>query len=364
MKKSNRNSTRHSLVFLFAAMVCVVGCDSKSMEEALNKTQKKLADASKDVQKEFKKSLDESTKDFNELKKGNAPDIDTGAKAPRKLTPDEAVKRLTTLQSSAIQDADIIRVSELGAEKDTITKLNLEGNILITAAGMEALAKITSIVELNLAGVTHAPAGSKSLGKMTNLQVLNVSGTTFADEHLAPLGNLSSLRELDLSTTYVTDAGFIHLKPLALEWLNMERLKINGSGMEHLSTSKLQKINAKTTQFGQFGCKHLEGAPALTHADLISADMSNEALKSLSTCVSLTYIRLNKNPNIDSKGITALGKLSKLQEIHFEDDLGMDDRGLLSFKRCKDLTYMNLRRTRVTAAGLGRFKRPDVKIDQ
>jgi Leucine-rich repeat (LRR) protein len=107
----------------------------------------------------------------------------------------------------------------LAALKDcrTLEELDLSENSVITDAGMESLAAITTLKKLNLWRVQISDTGALALAPLTSLQWLNLDNTKLSDAGLPTLKGMTSLTFLHLGSTQITDAGapaLFHLKSL------------------------------------------------------------------------------------------------------------------------------------------------------
>ena len=105
-----------------------------------------------------------------------------------------------------------------------------------TDAGLEAVARMESLPELDLSGQKGiSDAGLKQLGGISTLVVLKLSMADFGppgagtsgksritDEGIAHLASLKNMKRLDISGIDITDDGLAKLQGLtSLEWLSI-----------------------------------------------------------------------------------------------------------------------------------------------
>lgn len=113
--------------------------------------------------------------------------------------------------------------------------LNLRGVDKLDAPALALIGKLTTTVELDLAGVQFQPGDLAPLAALKDLAKLNLSNTPATDESLAHLKGLEKLESLNLFKTAVTDAGLSHLSGLKnLKRLYVFETKITDGGADGL----------------------------------------------------------------------------------------------------------------------------------
>jgi len=111
----------------------------------------------------------------------------------------------------------------------------------VTDAGLEHLAGLKKLTELDLGETRMTDAGLKHLAGLTDLCSLRLEDTQVADAGLKDLAPLKKLTELDLRGTRVTDAG---LEVLA-GFTNLEKLLLYKSLATDKGIAKLRKARPK-----------------------------------------------------------------------------------------------------------------------
>lgn len=126
------------------------------------------------------------------------------------------------------------QVSDVGLESlstiKTLEELDLSEISVITNAGMDHLAKLTSLKKLNLWRVQVSDEGILKLATLTRLESLNLDNSPMSNGGLPVLKNMNSLVFLHLGSTQLTDAAapsLFHLKNL--KELNITRTALASS---------------------------------------------------------------------------------------------------------------------------------------
>ena len=110
-------------------------------------------------------------------------------------------------------------------------------------------------------------ADLRHLAKLASVVRLNLRGTHISDKGLRHLKDLTALRRLHLERTSVGDAGVRHLAKLAqLEYLNLYGTKVTDGALEHLrGLKRLRRLYVWQTGVTEAGIVRLEKAlPDLT----------------------------------------------------------------------------------------------------
>ncbi|HYW49064.1 MAG TPA: hypothetical protein VE861_00585 [Gemmatimonadaceae bacterium] len=94
------------------------------------------------------------------------------------------------------------------------TGLHAHGQV--TDAMLADLPELPHVTQLRLGGCAHvSDGGLEALARLPQLEDLDLSGTSISDAGLSMLGSLPSLRRLSLAWTRVTDAGITALRHCA-----------------------------------------------------------------------------------------------------------------------------------------------------
>lgn len=142
----------------------------------------------------------------------------------------------------------------------------------ITDAGMKVLQNFSALKRLNLSSCRRITAGGmQNLAGLRNLEELNLQDTTIADQGLAHLSKLVRLKSLNLEGIRVGDAGVAHLKTLtALRTLNLYGAQITDRGLEDLKQLKnLEELNLSyCRKITDGGLEHVGAMENLTSLEL------------------------------------------------------------------------------------------------
>jgi hypothetical protein len=105
----------------------------------------------------------------------------------------------------------------------------------VTDAGVEHLANLRELKNLDLSSSQLTDGGLAHLSQLTNLKVLNLAKTKISDHGLKQLTSIKSLRQLHLSGTKVSDDGLQHLERLQqLTGVDLQATAVTQAGAERL----------------------------------------------------------------------------------------------------------------------------------
>jgi Leucine-rich repeat (LRR) protein len=164
-----------------------------------------------------------------------------GAHATDQLLDD--VARLSSLVELDLSDSS---VTDAGLRKferiDQLRTLRMRRCKLsdTTLAGLPEM-----LTSLDLAGAELPKNGTSHLRDLTGLEWLNLSATQIGDQELANLAAMTDLQVLVLDDTAVTSAGLIHLKDLT----KLRDLYVRNAKLEEMEAEDLKKMLPNCTIF-------------------------------------------------------------------------------------------------------------------
>jgi hypothetical protein len=119
-----------------------------------------------------------------------------------------------------------------------LKRLSLNTNYNVTDAGMEHLAALKSLEDLDLSDTHVRGTGLSWLKGLKNLKKLNLSGNRFGDAQIRYVTVFSNLEELDLSATLVTSDSLAQLSVLTrLKLLDVSSTVGTQAGADELKKS-------------------------------------------------------------------------------------------------------------------------------
>jgi hypothetical protein len=109
----------------------------------------------------------------------------------------------------------------------------------LTDRGLESIAALANLEELNIRGAKLTNAGTAPLVKLNKLRVLDLGQTPLSASGLGPLADLPALRQLSLyQCERVSDDAIALLSRLAaIEFLDLEGTSITAAGLERLKAA-------------------------------------------------------------------------------------------------------------------------------
>ena len=116
----------------------------------------------------------------------------------------------------------------------SVVEVDLSG-LSVTDGGLEHLKGLTELRTLDIGLVHVTGTGLENLRGMGRLHELNLSFTPLTDAGLENVKALTQLKTLDVRNTYVTDAGLDYLKGLTqLQTLQLKGTKVTDEGVKSL----------------------------------------------------------------------------------------------------------------------------------
>lgn len=258
------------------------------------------------------------------------------------------LKRLTTL---ALWDARItdeslrafgkLRLKHLvltGSQLSDAGLAHLRGNteletlylgsdsLRVTDEGMESLAGLLNLQQIELNGADLTSKGMEHLKRFSKLRCADLSNNRrISDQGLACLANLVNLEELNLLNTNVTSKGLAHLKRLKkLRVLNLsDNPGVGDEGIACLSQlSGLEELLLHHTGISSQAVAHLMKLPKLTTLDLSeNFGITEEAIPYLAGLqavveLDLHYTRLSSKGDKTAASLAPLARLTRLQRLN------------------------------------------------
>ncbi|HEY9681990.1 MAG TPA: hypothetical protein V6C86_10465 [Oculatellaceae cyanobacterium] len=178
------------------------------------------------------------------------------------------------------------------------------------------------------------------------IDVLRLSAISLADNEdglcdaaLGHINGIKSLKALTVDRSEATDAGLSKIKDLPnLRSISTFLSMINGSCFKDLAKlPNLQELSCPKCKLNMSNLAYLPKFPNLQILDL-------------------------GRDGIDETGAIQIGKCTKLKDISLRGNRGFDDKCLSHLAPLKDLRYLDLGDTRVTAEGLKCLARHKIKF--
>lgn len=212
-------------------------------------------------------------------------------------------------------------------------------------------------LSINLSGTRVTDAGLKQLATMTEITGLVLTDTQITDSGLVELGGLPKLMFLDLSGTRVGDQGIASLrecKDLPILWLGTES---TDASLRYLAEWKqgLNQLSLEGTQVTDEGLRLLQNVPHqnLRHLILGGPNMTDAGLVHLRGLKSLRSIEL-RGEGFSDAALPLLADLSI--SVRALEGPGFTDAALPRLAGTREVSSLQLIRTRITPAGLEQLK--------
>ena len=176
---------------------------------------------------------------------------------------DDGLKLLAACKSLKVLALDDLWIGTPGLEAlaglSELEELYLAGTV-IDDDTCKLIAKYPRIRKLRLARTQVSDAGLEALSACKTLEEIDLSeDSLISDEGMAHLAKLTNLKKLNLWRVQITDAGAVQLAPLTkLEWLNLDNSKLADGGLVLLKDMKsLTFLHIGSTQVTEAGAASL-----------------------------------------------------------------------------------------------------------
>jgi Leucine-rich repeat (LRR) protein len=278
-----------------------------------------------------------------------------------------------------ITDADLRRIATL----PHLRKLNLT-RTKITDVGMEHLAKLTGVTNLDLYYAEYITEdGIAHLKDWKALERLNLRGTKVTSKVFPTLGRLTSLKSLDLAYTQIDDDGFEELASLPkLEELAIGGNRLTGSclpllkpiaSLRRLDAGGMQRVDSGLWGLAltDYNLRRLAALTQLEALNLSGANLSDrgtdrpgqaEAIRTelrdispLARLLNLKLLDLSGTP-VWGDALAALASLPNLREVRLGLASKIDDNAVDKLLALKQVKSLYLAGSGITAKGLARLR--------
>lgn len=227
-------------------------------------------------------------------------------------------------------------------------------NELVNDAWLERLKELNTLQRLDLANCAIQGEGLQFIAALTNLRELNLTLTPVTDDALKHLHGLTELRFLGLASTQCTGTGFTHLKALKkLENVNFHFTPLNDAGLEAIAQVPISdRLWFAHTRFTDVGAAALKHQARLKRIGIGSTDKasSGEAVAALVglPLEDLTLLDNQATPD----GLANAAKISTLRKLDISYAPTVTDDSLPAIAQLPHLLELKLGGALVTDAGL------------
>ncbi|NBV20582.1 MAG: hypothetical protein EBS05_01095 [Proteobacteria bacterium] len=265
-------------------------------------------------------------------------------------------------------------------------------NERVTDDWLKRLAGVTTLRKIDLANCAIQGDGLQHLAKLTGLRELNLTLTPVKDDALKHLAGLTELRFLGLASTQCTGTGFAHLKALhKLENVNFHFTPLNDAGLQAIAEVPISdRLWFAHSRFTDAGAASLAKQTRLKRCGMGSADKasSGEAVAALTKLpledltlldnqatsaglahaakiATLRKLDVSYAPTVGNDALKLVAQLPLLEEFKL-GSAQVDDEGLQALAAAKSLKRLHLSALKkVTPAGVERLKqaRPDLVVE-
>jgi Leucine-rich repeat (LRR) protein len=265
---------------------------------------------------------------------------------------------MLTLERSSITDNGLAILSR----SINVESLKLH-DCRTTAEGIQALAQLPSLTELEITGIPLDDAAVLNLERL-DLETLVISNCGLRDQGMQSIAALSNLSNLTIHEPLVTSAGWECLGTcVALSTLLITEMPLSEEAMKriaqipNITTAKFQNC-----EIANEGFVELSKMKKLQHLHLSGSSATDSALQQIKTLPQIQDVALS-NGQITDAGLAQLSECSVLLYLAIEKE-AVTDRGLREVAKLANLRMLTLSGTRITDEGIAEFKKgcPSVSI--
>jgi len=217
-------------------------------------------------------------------------------KAPTSIARFTGLRALRFSGKNGKTSIDDDGVKSLAACK-SLKLLALDELSFVGTDGITALAGLTDLEELYLAGTIVDDDTSKVIARFPKLKKLRLARNQIGDAGLEVLSTYSGIEELDLSeNSLITDAGMASIAKLtALKKLNLWRVQVSDDGALKLAPlTRLEWLNLDNTKLTDGGLPALKDMNSLKFLHLGSTQITAAGAPALFHLKSLKDLKITR----------------------------------------------------------------------
>ena len=307
---------------------------------------------------------------------------------PARKSPDHA--------TSGLEDADVIGADETSVDQEVEAAakgVRRDGNGAIIEVDLrdgqvgDTLGKLSRLPKLRSVLLSRSDAGDESLeaiAKISTLENLDLRGCAVTDKGLGLLEGLQRLKSIKLSgksgQTKVTDQGVASLAKISsLKVIALDFLPVTDQGLSALAPLVgMKELYLAGTDLSDDSVQTVKQFSGLTKLRLAATGLTSSGLKQLLPVNSLVELDVSDCPSVDDDAIETLAQFSELSKLNLYstgvgngrwesltssaklkwlnvDKTAVGDEALDAIGKLKGLTFLHLGSTKITDVGLAKL---------
>jgi tRNA A-37 threonylcarbamoyl transferase component Bud32 len=207
--------------------------------------------------------------------------------------------------------------------------------------------------------------GIASLNGLASLQSFGIEHDGLTDEAFCRLKDLPHVKDINIHSIRVTDIALEHVATFpSVRGLNFGRTAVTGKTLDKLKALDLELLILNDGPIADEALRHLPLFPHLHHLALGKTAITDAGLAPLAELKQLDFLDLGET-QITGAGLGALVSLPELKRLRLVNAAHVGKEATPHLEQMKRLTYLELRGTRISPAGLTRLKQslPQCEID-
>ncbi|MBX3072326.1 protein kinase [Candidatus Obscuribacterales bacterium] len=264
--------------------------------------------------------------------------------------------------SEQITDDDIVALCRKRGDSIkclTLHSLALDPKVRISKRGWGALAR-TNVTELFLSEYGLTDDDLQYIAKIKSLVDLNIGRNKISNRGIAYLANHPALGSLTLSGTLVDDLCIDTIKTIpGLRHLDIEDTQLSDIGLKGLRNSPLSSLSIGSTKVTDAGMQFIAEMPGLRSLYLEHLNLTDEGLRHLAR-LPLSRLSVDSQANFDDSSLQLIVNSFPNLTVLLLSETKVTGRGLRLLPQLKELerlSCINLRLTDETAAPIFQLKK-------
>ena len=276
-------------------------------------------------------------------------------------------------------DGELLPEVEMLLQKNVLPILVSAAGTKIRAAGLRQLAKMKTLIGLDVSVCRDVDKGSfTAIAECPSLVFLAAASTDISNESLSELIKLPNLQALDLeSCDGIADsscevlAKMSALRGLSLKKTAFEKNKVSDAGLEKLTAlSKLERLDIAGNSVKNDGLKLLAHFPELREVDLSILAVDDNGLAHLPAVKKLEWLNVRYSEGfggviVTNAGVRSLGQISGLKSLNLTGARRVTDDCIVDVKRLSQLRSLNVAGAGLSRNGVKQLRQslPDCQVD-
>jgi len=259
----------------------------------------------------------------------------------------DSIRCLTLHSRASDEDARISKRGWGALARTNVAELTLS-QYGLTDADMQYIAKIKSLIDLNISRNNVSNRGIAYLANHPSLRLLTLSGTLVDDSCIDTIKTIRGLYHLDIEDTQLSDNGIKGLKNTKLSSLSIGSTRVTNAGMQYIAEMpELRSLYMEHLDLTIDGLRHLTRLPLTSLSVDSQTKFDDESLRLIVKSFPQLKVLLLNETKITSKGLRLLTQIPGLERLSCIN-LGLTDETAAPIFELKTLKDLSLSINKIT----------------